>query len=124
MPKIQPTQERLPQTRATSRSGRYVSALIVALAMLSAACGGGDDPVAADDTTPADVYTAKCARCHGENLEGAFGPALTSLEDRDEAELIEVITSGKNSMPSWGGRLTDAQILEMVVYLRGGAADS
>ncbi len=62
--------------------GRRLSALLLALTMLVAACAGGGDDVEVD---PSDgvaaageaVYAANCAACHGAELEGApAGPPL------------------------------------------------
>lgn len=75
----------------------------------------------------ADIYKTKCAMCHGADGQGATpagkalkaasfkNPAIVSASD---AELIAVVTKGKNKMPPNAGKLTDAQIKAVVVYVR------
>lgn len=113
---------RLPSTLAIS--------LAISLAILAAACGG-DSGNSSESTVPpaagsaAEVYSLNCARCHGAGLEGGFGPALgadSRAADLEEAELIEIITEGRNSMPSWGDKLSPEQITDLVGFVRTSAS--
>jgi mono/diheme cytochrome c family protein len=75
----------------------------------------------------ADTYKAKCALCHG--ADGQAGtpagkmlkaasfkePAIVKAPD---AELIAIVKSGKNKMPSFAGKLADDQIKAAVAYIR------
>lgn len=75
----------------------------------------------------ADTYKAKCAMCHGADGLGntpagkstkvrAFNnPDVVKMSDDD---LIAVTTSGKAKMPAYKGKLTDAQIKDVVAYIR------
>ena len=74
-----------------------------------------------------DVYKAKCVTCHGADGLGATpaGKALKAASFKDaalvkagDAELITVATKGKGKMPSYEGKLTDAQIKAAVAYIR------
>lgn len=51
--------------------------------------------------TPEEIYVQSCLVCHGENYEGAMGPALTNLDDRlDEEEIRDVLVNGRGAMPA------------------------
>ena len=75
----------------------------------------------------ADTYKAKCLMCHGADGLGATpaGKALKAASFKDPAivkasdsELIAIVKSGKNKMPSFTGKLTDDQIKAAVAYIR------
>lgn len=81
----------------------------------------------AADSDAAGLFKAKCAICHGADGSGnsPMGkmmkvPDLASAEvqKRSDAELTEAITTGKNKMPPFKGKLTDEQIHSMVSYVR------
>ncbi|GGK23683.1 cytochrome c' [Caldalkalibacillus thermarum] len=91
--------------------------LMFGLLFALAACGGGGDSEApADDAAETDnadspeagevslvaageeAYQKSCISCHGGNLEGGAGPALTDLTLSKE-EIIEVIKNGQGTMP-------------------------
>lgn len=72
-------------------------------------------------------YKAKCAGCHGADGAGstAAGKALKVRDFHDpevqketDAELTDIITSGKNKMPKYGDKLKDTEIKELVAYVR------
>ena len=86
----------------------------------------------ADDT--ADVYTKKCATCHGVGGKGD-GPAskvlkpppgdftatLKGMSDDDIARMIKEggKALGKSaSMPAYGGKLSDEQIKSLVQHVK------
>ncbi len=76
-------------------------------------------------------YKAKCASCHGKDGKGnpsmakmfKLEPAALDLtakaarEKTDEA-VVKLITDGKGKMPAFKGKLSDAQVKEVVKYLR------
>ena len=74
------------------------------------------------------VYKAKCASCHGPDGAGAT-PAGKATKARDlcsdevkketDEEWTSIIVKGKNKMPSYDKKLTDAEIKEVVAYMRG-----
>jgi mono/diheme cytochrome c family protein len=73
------------------------------------------------------TYKAKCAGCHGPDGSGttAAGKAMKTrdLHDPDvqketDAEWTEIISSGKNKMPKYADKLKDAEIKDLVVYVR------
>ena len=74
--------------------------------------------------TGADTFKSKCAMCHGADGSKAM-PAmgvkpLTSpeVQKMTDAELTAAVTKGKGKMPAYGGKLTDAQIKDVVAFIR------
>lgn len=69
----------------------------------------------------ADVYKSKCAMCHGPTGAGSAPmkvPAVSTMKGT-EAEMIAITKAGKPpKMPSYTGKLTDAQIKSTVEYMR------
>lgn len=68
-----------------------------------------------------DVFGARCANCHGSAGGGGTGPRLAGTVTEtypDPADQEEVIRDGRNSMPSFGGSLSDAEIDAVVRYTR------
>jgi mono/diheme cytochrome c family protein len=75
----------------------------------------------------AATYKSKCQMCHGATGM-ADTPAGKSTKARpfndpdvvkmSDADLIAVTTNGKNKMPAYKGKLTDAQIKDVVAYIR------
>jgi cytochrome c551 len=70
----------------------------------------------------ADVYSNRCAGCHGGDGAGGLGPQLSDGKVKarfpDIAEQIAVITDGRGGMPAFGGKLTDEQIRAVAEYER------
>lgn len=97
------------------RTGLTVAAMATAMTMTGLAQGSG-----------ADTYKAKCAMCHGPDglaatpvgksmkIPAFNDPAVAKMS---EAELTTVTKSGKGKMPAYSGKLTDAQIKDVVAYV-------
>jgi mono/diheme cytochrome c family protein len=71
----------------------------------------------------AAVYANLCAACHQAEGRGAIGaaayPALAKNPDLASADYVEaVVLAGKNAMPPLGGMLSDAQVADLVGYVR------
>jgi mono/diheme cytochrome c family protein len=75
----------------------------------------------------ADTYKAKCAMCHGPDGTASTptGKVMKTPSFKDpavvkatDAELAAITKDGKGKMPSYNGKLTDAQIKEVVSYIR------
>jgi len=93
-----------------------VTLLAVSMAMPAFAAGTGE----------AD-YKAKCASCHGADglaatpmgkmfkIASFKDPAQVKLTD---AEMIASTTKGKGKMPAYDGKLTEAQIKDVIGYIR------
>ncbi len=75
-------------------------ALLIGTSLVLAACGGGGDTTQpADEATGGDtatvnaekIYKQNCAACHGADLSGGVGPALTGIGSTHSQEEIEAI---------------------------------
>jgi cytochrome c6 len=75
----------------------------------------------------AATYSAKCQMCHGPDGTAAtpVGKMMKVPSFKDaavlktsEAALVTIIKDGKGKMPAFNGKLTDAQIREVVSYIR------
>lgn len=73
------------------------------------------------------TYETKCAGCHGADGKGATGPgkalgvhdfASDEVTKMSDADLITVVTTGKNKMPGYGKSLKDSEIKDLVGYVR------
>jgi mono/diheme cytochrome c family protein len=75
----------------------------------------------------ADTYKAKCAMCHGPDGTAATPMAkamkIVSFKDpamvkAPDAQFIASVKDGKGKMKGYAGTLTDAQIKDVVAYIR------
>ena len=74
------------------------------------------------------TFKAKCAMCHGADGLATSGMAkamkVPSVKSEDfaklsEAEMVTATENGKGKMPAYKGKLSDAEIKEVVAYMRG-----
>ena len=94
------------------------------LAVLGAGLALSSTSAAADT---AATYKAKCAMCHGADGKGAT-PAGKSMGAHDfaspeiqkmtDADLATVIAKGKGKMPAYANKLKEAEITDLVSYIR------
>jgi len=82
---------------------------------------------AADAAAGKTVFTQKCAMCHGADASGntPMGKSLKikdlhspEVQKQSDADLKGIVAGGKNKMPSFKGKLTDAQIDNVLAYVR------
>ncbi|HZZ39881.1 MAG TPA: cytochrome c [Acidobacteriaceae bacterium] len=75
----------------------------------------------------ADTYKAKCAMCHGPDGTAATPMGkmmkIPSFKAPDqvkatEASYIATTRDGKGKMPAYNGKLSDAQIKDVVSFIR------
>ena len=71
----------------------------------------------------ADLFKTKCAMCHGADGSGKAAMGTKPLNSPDiqkmsDADLPAAITNGKGKMPAYKGKLTDAQITDLVKFVR------
>jgi mono/diheme cytochrome c family protein len=83
-------------------------------------------------TSPGEkIYQSKCSTCHGKDAKGKpmmakiFKTDLAKMDltgadfaKKDDKEVEGTITKGLNKMPSFKGKLKDAEIKEVVGYVR------
>jgi mono/diheme cytochrome c family protein len=98
---------------------RILPALVAFAFLLSA-------PLRADGDG-ASMFKAKCAMCHGPDGKGEvpMGKKLAArdltsadVQKQSDAQLTEVVTKGKNKMPSYGDKLSKEQVAQLVAYIR------
>lgn len=74
------------------------------------------------------LFKTKCAACHGADGSGntSAGKSLklrdlgsSDVQKQTDDELTAIIANGKSPMPAYKGKVTDAQIKELVTYVRG-----
>lgn len=87
-----------------------------------------DGQVAAEDLGPAfsgameegaQVFSRHCAACHGSEGQGAIGIRL--IENKvlaDERSIAGAIIRGQGYMPALGGQLTDAELADVLTFVR------
>ena len=79
--------------------------------------------IAGDAASGAKIFSANCAACHagGRNVINGAKTLQKDALDKYEMNSIEAITyqvlNGKNAMPAFKGRLTDAQIDDVATYV-------
>jgi len=75
----------------------------------------------------AATYKAKCAMCHGADGLAATPMAKNmkvlsfkapEMVKASDAQFIASTENGKNKMPAYKGKLTDAQIKDVVAFIR------
>jgi mono/diheme cytochrome c family protein len=93
---------------------------LICIALLSMILALALPPIAAADA--AADYKAKCAGCHGadgsKSMMGAKPLNGSDVQGMSDADLNTAITDGKGKMPGYKGKLTDAQIKDLVGYIR------
>jgi len=104
----------------------FVMAVLVFVAAVLAVCFLSTSANAQGDGEK--VYKAKCASCHGPDGAGAT-PAGKATKARDfcsdevkketDEEWTTIILKGKNKMPSYDKKITDAEVKDVVAYIRG-----
>ena len=94
----------------------------------STATGPGERAAHPNEHNAFDVAQGKrwfrwynCAGCHA-NGGGGMGPALMDAEwrygDAPEAVAASIVQGRPNGMPAFGGRIPDAQVGQLVAYVR------
>ena len=105
------------------RTGCFVLALITLIFAVKASAQGQD---------AAALYKSKCSVCHSDDGSGsgATGKQLGAkdlksddVQKQTDAQLNDSISNGVGKkMPAYKGKLTDAQIKDLVGYIRQLAA--
>lgn len=94
---------------------KRLAAILAVLFATSALAGEG-----------ADVFTKKCAACHGKDGKAQTPMAqrlgatdLTALK-KGEKDVEKAVAEGKGKMPAFKGKLTDKEIHEVSEYVAKG----
>ncbi len=82
------------------------------------AAAAHEGAVAGDAAAGKELYAAQCASCHGQNAEGAFGPALAGAAIVGNAEQFNSIVKGGtgSGMPPFA-QLSDKELADLRAYL-------
>ena len=109
---------------------RSFLAALLGIVMVAGACAGEapEVPVGPDGTPDAelvigrDVYSRRCANCHGAGGGGGTGPKLADgavvEQYPDPADQRAIIADGRNAMPSFSGSLSTGELDAVVRYTR------
>jgi mono/diheme cytochrome c family protein len=103
-----------------------VAAVLVAFV---AGCGGSSGDSNAPATTASGgkkLFTDNCSTCHtlaDAGATGQVGPNLDMLKP-GPALVTSQVNTGGGAMPSFKGKLSDAQIKEVADYVSGAAGKS
>lgn len=92
----------------------------IGMAALVVLAAGMAVPALADGAAD---YKAKCAMCHGADGSGKPAMKIVSFKDPSmvkltDAQLTASTADGKGKMPAYKGKLTDAQIKDVVAFIR------
>lgn len=91
----------------------------VVLAQLVLASGSA---LAANVARGQQLYNMHCAACHGPRGEGVMPEApkfrLGERLEQPDMVLMQSVRTGKKAMPPFFGILQDAQILDVLAYVR------
>jgi mono/diheme cytochrome c family protein len=128
------TQHHVPSTRLPEQFRRtqfrlILCALGTALLTLSTLVSNpgeaqkqGPKQPPAKHEQPADkghaLFAKNCSPCHGPNAQGGEGPNLHGLKLTDQIITRTIKDGIKSEMPSFGTRFKDAELRDLVAYLR------
>ncbi|WP_020654649.1 c-type cytochrome [Massilia niastensis] len=95
--------------------------ILLLLAAMAGQAGAQEAPTARPDGKT--LFAKNCAACHqanGRGIPGAF-PALaaSSFVAGAPAEVATVLLKGRGGMPDFSSSLDDAEIAEVLSYVRG-----
>ncbi|MCC2111483.1 MAG: c-type cytochrome [Hyphomicrobiales bacterium] len=98
---------------------RTLKPIVTGLAGIGLSLSVGAIASANDDMEA--LFAANCATCHGMDRGGYIAPALNSAThgESDPASLAYIIANGVEGtlMPSWQGRLSEQQMLDLATYI-------
>ncbi len=82
--------------------------------------------VSARADSAAAIFEKKCATCHGKDGKGQtkmgekMGIKDLTATTASAAEVEKVVADGRNKMPAFKGKLSDAEIKDVAAYIKGG----
>jgi mono/diheme cytochrome c family protein len=97
------------------------------IAIVATLCLAGSIARAQDVANGEKVYRAKCAMCHGPDGKGDTAVGRTTkardicsaeVKKESDAAWTEIIVKGKNKMPLYDKKLTDAEVKDVIAYMR------
>ena len=97
--------------------------LSILLVFLAAAMFTAAPALAGDAASGAKIFSANCAACHAGGRNVISGAKTLQKEALDKYEMnsldaiVSQVNNGKNAMPAFKGRLSDAQIEDVATYV-------
>ena len=97
------------------------------IAVIAMLCLVGSIARAQDVANGEKIYKAKCVSCHGPDGKGetAAGKATKArdlcsadVKKESDADWTGIIVKGKNKMPSYDKKISDADVKDVVKYMR------
>ncbi len=101
--------------------------IIVLLAVFAGPASATKSPSASGTAAAKSTFKLQCSSCHGQNgaADTSIGKSLNAadlrspeVQKQSDAQLAQVISQGKNNMPSFSDSLTPDQIRALVAYIR------
>jgi mono/diheme cytochrome c family protein len=101
--------------------------VLSAIVLVAAVCLVGSVARAQDVANGEKIYKAKCAMCHGPDGKGetAAGKstkardfAMDEVKKESDATWTDIVVKGKNKMPGYDKKLSDAEVKDVVAYIR------
>ncbi|MFD0869892.1 Cytochrome c551 [Chlamydia abortus] len=100
---------------------------VIVIAMALAGCGSkagtngqeaSGSSVSKEEVEQNAVYKSNCLSCHGAQLEGNMGPALSKIGSKHSKEnIVQIIEDGQGRMPGFKNRLKEDEIESLAVWL-------
>jgi cytochrome c6 len=107
-------------------------ALALTMGLVASATGSMDPQNNSSSTSPstsAAIYAKRCASCHGkegraDTFKGKLRSARNLTDGKWQAEvsderIFNSIANGRGKMPSYGKKVSEAEITSLVSYVRG-----
>jgi mono/diheme cytochrome c family protein len=97
---------------------------IAFLVLLTTTCAAS---AVAENAPAKDLFVSKCAICHGADgsARTTIGKSMkirdfhsSEVQKQTDADLKAIIKQGKGKMPAFEGKLTEAQIDQLIAYIR------
>jgi mono/diheme cytochrome c family protein len=104
-----------------------IALIIVLLAVLPGLASAEKSPSTSGSAAARSTFKLQCSSCHGQNGAGdtSIGKSLKAadlrsaeVQKQSDAQLAQVISEGRNNMPSFSDSLTQDQIRAVVAYIR------
>ncbi len=94
------------------------SSILIGISLVVFSCNNGSTPQQEITPNGKDIYTTRCAGCHGlgGQLQLAGAKALPASTLKKE-EVVAQIQMGKGSMPPFDGRLSPQEIQAVADYV-------
>ena len=93
--------------------------LLLALGLTGCATGGSRTDtilgLSGDAANGGTVFAANCASCHG--ADGNGGTEEGILGEDDDAEVVQVVLNGEETMPAFADTLSDQDIADILAWM-------